>query len=87
MIEAVLRADAQKLPAVVGVDLGEQGYVVVRIDAVLPREAGDDAAMRQQYGQAWSGAETRAYFDALKARFKADVRIENVAAAASEPAR
>ena len=87
VIDAVLRADAQKLPAVVGVELGELGYVVARIDAVLRREAGDDAAMRQQYGQAWSGAETRAYFDALKARFKADVRIENVAAAASEGGR
>jgi peptidyl-prolyl cis-trans isomerase D len=87
VVDAVLRADAQKLPAVVGVELGDQGYVVARIDAVLPREAGDDVAMRQQYGQAWSGAETRAYFDALKARFKADVKTENLAAASSEPGR
>ncbi|HEX6720497.1 MAG TPA: SurA N-terminal domain-containing protein, partial [Burkholderiaceae bacterium] len=85
VIDAVLRADAQKLPAVVGVELGELGYVVARIDAVLPRESGDDASMRQQYGQAWSAAETHAYFDALKARFKADVRTDRVADAASEP--
>ncbi len=87
VIDAVLRADAQKLPAVVGVELGELGYVVARVDAVLPRESGDDAALRQQYAQAWSTAETRAYFDALKARLKADVRTDQVAAAASEPTR
>ncbi|HYJ96417.1 MAG TPA: SurA N-terminal domain-containing protein [Burkholderiaceae bacterium] len=87
VIDAVLRADAEKLPAVVGVDLGDLGYVVARVDAVLPREAGDDAPVRQQYGQAWSSAETRAYLEALKARYKADIRAERVAAAASEPAR
>jgi peptidyl-prolyl cis-trans isomerase D len=86
-IDAVLRADADKLPAVVGVDLGEQGYLVARIDAVLPREAGDDAPLRQQYTQAWSSAETRAYIEALKQRYKAEVRNDRVAAAASEPAR
>jgi peptidyl-prolyl cis-trans isomerase D len=87
VIDSVLRADAEKLPAVVGVDLGEQGYVVARIDAVLPREAADDAPLRQQYGQAWSSAETRAYLEALKLRYKAEVRNDAVAAAASEPAR
>jgi peptidyl-prolyl cis-trans isomerase D len=87
LIDAALRAEADKLPAVVGVDLGELGYVVARVDAVLPREAGDDAPLRQQYAQAWSSAETRAYLEALKLRYKADVRTERVAAAGSEPAR
>jgi peptidyl-prolyl cis-trans isomerase D len=87
VIDSVLRADAEKLPAVVGVDLGEMGYMVARIDAVLPREAADDAPLRQQYGQAWSSAETRAYLEALKQRYKAEVRNDAVAAAASEPAR
>jgi peptidyl-prolyl cis-trans isomerase D len=87
LIDAVLRADAEKLPVVLGVELGDLGYVVARVDAVLPREAGDDAPVRQQYGQAWSAAETRAYLDALKARYKADIRADRVAAAGSEPAR
>jgi peptidyl-prolyl cis-trans isomerase D len=87
VIEPALRADAEKLPTVLGVDLGDLGYVVARVDAVLPREAGDDTQVRQQYGQAWSAAETRAYLDALKARYKADVRADRVAAAASEPPR
>jgi peptidyl-prolyl cis-trans isomerase D len=87
LIDAVLRADAQKLPAVLGVDLGELGYVVARVDAVLPRETGEDGPLRQQYSQAWSAAETRAYLEALKQRYKAEVRADRVAAAASEPAR
>jgi peptidyl-prolyl cis-trans isomerase D len=87
VIDAVLRADAEKLPAVVGVDLGEQGYLVARIDAVLPRAAVDDEPLRRQYGQAWAAAETRAYLEALKQRYKAEVRTDRVAAAASEPAR
>jgi len=87
VVDAVMRADAEKLPAVVGVDLGELGYVVARIDAVLPREASDEAPLRQQYAQTWSAAETRAYLAALKLRYKADVRADRVAAAASEPVR
>jgi len=82
LVDAVLRADAGKLPVPVGVDLGEVGYIVARIDAVLPRESLDDGPSRQQYGQAWSSAETRAYLEALKQRFKAEVR----AGAANDPA-
>jgi len=74
LVEAVLRADAAKLPVPVGVDLGEDGYIVARIDAVLPRESLDDGPAREQYGQAWSSAETRAYLESLKQRYKAEVR-------------
>jgi peptidyl-prolyl cis-trans isomerase D len=76
VVDAVLRADAGKLPAVVGVDLDESGYVVARIDAVLPRESLDEGPARAQYGQAWSSAETRAYLEALKQRYKAEVRAD-----------
>jgi peptidyl-prolyl cis-trans isomerase D len=82
VVDAVLRADAGKLPAAVGVDLGEAGYVVARIDAVLPRESLDDGPSREQYGQAWSSAETRAYLEALKQRYKAEVRSTSL----TEPA-
>jgi peptidyl-prolyl cis-trans isomerase D len=74
VVDAVLRAEASKLPAAVGVDLGEAGYVVARIDAVLPRESLDDGPSREQYGQTWSAAETRAYLEALRQRYKAEVR-------------
>lgn len=85
VLEAVLHLDSAKLPTYTGVDLGEQGYVVVRLDAVLSRDtkAEDNARLQAQYAQAWGGAETRAYLDALKIRHKAETR----APAASEPAR
>jgi peptidyl-prolyl cis-trans isomerase D len=90
VVDAVLQADSSKLPAFIGVDLGEEGYVTLRIDAVLPREtqAGDAARLRSQYGQALSSAETRAYLEALKTRYKADTSDASISeSAASEAAR
>jgi peptidyl-prolyl cis-trans isomerase D len=92
VIDAVLRADAAKLPAVVGVDLGAQGYVVLRVTKLLPRVAppGGDAPLLAQYTQAWSAAESLAYQEALKARFKAEVKpaaTEVALDAASAPSR
>jgi peptidyl-prolyl cis-trans isomerase D len=91
VLEAVLRADAGKLPMVVGVDLKDQGYVVVRVSQVLPREEvpGGDEALRAQFGQAWARAEGDAYLAALKKRFKAEVKadVATLPDAASAPGR
>jgi peptidyl-prolyl cis-trans isomerase D len=59
--------------------------VVVKLEAVLPRDtpSDDNTRLRSQYAQAWTSAETRAYLDALKSRYKAEVR----APAASDAAR
>jgi peptidyl-prolyl cis-trans isomerase D len=78
VIEAALRADPAKLPAFAGVDLGEQGYAVVKVDKVLAREApAPDAAklQSQQYAQWWSSAETLAYYNMLKDRFKVQINV------------
>lgn len=76
VMEAVLRADAGKLPAVTGVDLGDAGYFVLRVTKVLPRESvpGADDALRRQVAQAWGVAEAEAYLAALKKRYKAEVK-------------
>ena len=90
VVDAVLRADASKLPALTGVDLGAQGYVVLRITQVLPREAapGGDGPLQLQYAQAWAAAEADAYLGALRKRFKVDVKAAAAAAeAASAPDR
>ncbi len=91
LMDAVLRADPTKLPATSGVDLGAQGYVVLRVMQVLPRETppGGDEPLRAQYAQAWAAAETEAYLGALKKRFKAKVEpaADVVAESASAPAR
>jgi peptidyl-prolyl cis-trans isomerase D len=85
LIDAVLKAPAAKLPAVDGVDLGDQGYVVVKVTKVLGRDpvAADPARSQSQYAQAWAAAEAQAYYVALKSRFKVDV---HPAAGAAEEA-
>jgi peptidyl-prolyl cis-trans isomerase D len=85
VLEAVLKADASKLPNWVGVDLGTQGYAVARIDKVLGRDpaAGDAKRAQAQYAQAWAAAESQAYYDALKTRFKAEVLARSVETAAA----
>ncbi len=85
VLEAALRADASKLPQVVGVDLPDGAYVVVRVAAVLPREAqpGDDATLQQQYTQAWAAAESDAYLQALKRRYKVEIRADALGGAAA----
>ena len=91
VIDAVMRLDASKLPTVVGVDLAAQGYLVLRVTKVLPREAapGGDAALQGQFAQAWAAAEAEAYVASLKKRFKAEVKdgVSLVSDAASAPAR
>jgi peptidyl-prolyl cis-trans isomerase D len=76
LMDAALGADASALPALKGVDLGENGYLVVRVVRVLPHEAmpGGDDPLRQQIAMAWANAETEAYLDVLKRRFKAEVK-------------
>jgi len=83
VIEAALRADAASLPAFAGVDLGEQGYAVVKVDKVLPHEAQAPDAVKmqsQQYAQWWSSAETLAYYNLLKDRFKVQIKVAKPAA-------
>jgi peptidyl-prolyl cis-trans isomerase D len=83
VLEAALRADTSKLPAVSGVDMQERGYVVLRVRAVQPRDpaVASEEQLRGQYAQAWSAAEADAYVAALKVRFKATVKPEAAAAA------
>jgi peptidyl-prolyl cis-trans isomerase D len=85
VIEAALRADADKLPAFEGVDLGPQGYAVVRVLKALPREAPPPERAQQelaQYNRAWATAEAAAYYEVLKERFKVQINVPKPAEAA-----
>jgi peptidyl-prolyl cis-trans isomerase D len=86
VVEAVLRADASRLPQWVGVDLGAAGYALARIAAVKPpaAESPQVAQLLPRYAQAFAAAEAQAYAKALERRFK--VSIDAAAAAASAPA-
>lgn len=86
-LEAVLGADAAKLPAAVGVAADDGSYVVVRINQLQPRDAAviDDRRAAQQYAAAWASAEGQAYLAALKSQYKAVVKVAAPASAASAP--
>ncbi|MEE9475270.1 MAG: SurA N-terminal domain-containing protein [Roseateles sp.] len=86
-LEAVLGADASKLPAAVGVVADDGGYVVVRINELKPRDAAviDDKRAGQQYTSAWARAEAQAYLAALKSQYKAVIKVAPPASAASGP--
>lgn len=77
VVDAALRANVDQLPAWTGVDLGAQGYAVVKINRVVPRDGVDDARARmerEQYSQSWASAEALAYYDLLKQRFKVQIK-------------
>jgi peptidyl-prolyl cis-trans isomerase D len=86
LLDAVLKVRAEKLPVVVGVDLGNAGYSIAKVTKLLGRDpaVGDPARAQAQYAQAWGDAESQAYYAALKTRFK--VEIKPGALQAAEPA-
>ena len=78
VIDAALRANAAKLPSLVGVDLGAQGYAVVRVTKVVPRTPPPPEQAQQesaQVGQSVTAAEADAYYKLLKERFKAEILV------------
>jgi peptidyl-prolyl cis-trans isomerase D len=78
VVEAALRADPGKLPALSGVDLGPEGFSVVKVNKVLPREApaAQQAQMEvAQYSRSWASAEAEAYYALLKDRFKVQINV------------
>jgi peptidyl-prolyl cis-trans isomerase D len=84
VIDAALRVDAASLPTFSGVDLGAQGYAVVNVTKVIPREAPLEAVAKQdrnQYSQWWNSAEGLSYYNMLKDRFKTTMFVDKPAAA------
>jgi len=77
LVDTVLKAPTTPLPGVTGVDLGDDGFAVVRIVKVLGRDpiAADAKRASAQYAQTWGAAEAQAYFAALKSRFKVEVTL------------
>ncbi|SFG69241.1 peptidyl-prolyl cis-trans isomerase D [Duganella sp. CF458] len=75
-VAAVMKADASKLPAYVGVEIPGQGYGVYRIGKV-GQPAEQDAARREQEGQRInqivSQQEMTGYIDALKQKAKVKI--------------
>jgi peptidyl-prolyl cis-trans isomerase D len=78
VVEAALRANTSSLPTWTGVDLGAKGYVVARINAVLPRaeKAKEIAAREQVQVSQWlTKMESDAYYEVLKRRMRATIKV------------
>ncbi len=87
-VDAVMRADATKLPLPLGVSLGDQGYWVGRLIKVLPADPAEasNPALPQQYARVWAAAEGAAYYEALKKRHGVEIKPIAPAAAAAASA-
>ncbi|CAH2790982.1 MAG: Peptidyl-prolyl cis-trans isomerase PpiD (EC [uncultured Paraburkholderia sp.] len=72
-LSAIYKANAQKLPAYVGVDLGNDGYAIYRVNSVIAAAPVDPqrlAAAQQQIAQVDAQSEVEAYVEAVRARSK-----------------
>ena len=84
--DAAMRVDTTALPAWTGVDLGVQGYAVVRVNAVLERVPATEAAAKQeraQFSQWMAAAESQAYYQSLKEQYKAQIKVPRPVATAA----
>lgn len=82
-LTAVMKADASKLPAFVGVALPGRGYAIYRINSVT-EEAGDEATVKAEQDQVnefLAAQEMAAFLGVLKKRAKAEIMKPVVVAA------
>ena len=89
VVEAALKMDASSLPVFSGVDLGAQGFTLVKLVKVLPRDPVPEAGAKQerrQYAQWWTSAESLAYYNTLKERFKTEIKVTKPVRALADPA-
>ena len=86
VVDAVLSAKPDALPLWTGVDLGPAGYAVVKVIRILPNENTNPqllGQMQQQYAQWWATAEGMAYYETLKSRYKAQIKVPRPSSQAS----
>jgi peptidyl-prolyl cis-trans isomerase D len=72
-LSAIFKADDSKLPAYVGVDLGNDGYAIYRVNAVVPAapiDAARLAAAQRELAQVDAQTELEAYVTSLRQRSK-----------------
>ena len=78
VLDAALRAPTNALPAWEGVDLGNAGYAVIKINRIAERPAQDAQVIEQQKSQftQWASmAEVMAYYEQLKKDFKVQIKV------------
>jgi peptidyl-prolyl cis-trans isomerase D len=88
VVEAALKADLAKGPAVVGLALADGGFAVIRVLKSTPHvpDAGEAEQAKTAFTNAFEDAEAQAVYDSLKARYKVKYFDDRIAKATSEPA-
>jgi peptidyl-prolyl cis-trans isomerase D len=84
VLDKVMHSDTATLPAWIGVDLGNQGYTLVRVNKVMERTQPTEEKAKQersQYGQWVASAESLAYYELLKNRYKVQIKVAKPGAA------
>ncbi|MDI9335072.1 MAG: SurA N-terminal domain-containing protein [Cytophagales bacterium] len=82
LIEAVLKAKATQLPMWVGVDLGSEGYRLVRVTKIIEPGQTLTNQNREQFLQIWSTAESVSYYEYLKDKFNVQIKVPKPSLAA-----
>lgn len=78
VLQAVMQAETEKLPALVGVDLAAAGYAIAQVNKIVPTDdKGEQFAQQaaQQYVQLLSTAEGAAYYELLKKKFDVQIKV------------
>lgn len=79
VVDAALRADVAKLPALEGADLGQQGYAIVRVGKVVKESDSDAADLRTQLApavmQGAAQAQMQAYLNSLRQTLKVRINV------------
>jgi len=92
LVQAILKADANKLPAWMGFALpNHAGYVVAKIEKIeAPTDSKQNDALRLQLNQmlqpTLSNAEATAFIDSLRDQYKTKIKVAAPQAAASAAA-
>jgi peptidyl-prolyl cis-trans isomerase D len=79
VVDAAMRADVSKLPALEGADLGPQGYAIVRVLKEAAEAEDVAAALRAQYApavqQSIAQAQVQAYLSSIKPLLNVKINV------------
>jgi len=82
VLDAVLRMPEKQLPGWQVVDIGNEGFALVKVNKVLPVQMSpeEEQETRRQLSSYWGRAESDAYLRALKREYKLDMKVKVPAA-------
>ena len=86
-VSAIMKADASKLPAYVGVTVSGRGYAIYRVNKISEEAIDEEArtAEQQQVSEFLAAQEMSAYMDVIKKRAKAEILKPVAAKTTPEP--